>query len=72
MCFRCGELGHYANECPNPRKEEGYTPVCGNYCQMGHTTEECNAKPRNFPPSERDYKENQPKLPPNNSRDVIL
>ena len=51
-------------------KKRGYTLVCGNCRQMGHTAKECNAKPRNFPPSERDYKENQPKLPPNNSRDV--
>ena len=37
---------------------------------MEHTAEECNAKPRSFPPSERDYKENHPKLPLNNSRDI--
>ena len=37
---------------------------------MGHTAKECNAKPRSFPSSKRNYKENQPKLPPNNSRDV--
>ena len=43
---------------------------CGNCCQLGHTAEEYNAKPRNFLPSERNYKENQPKLPLNNSRDV--
>ena len=70
MCFRCDKLSHYANECPNPRKEERYTPVCGNCRQMGHIVKECNVKPRNFPPSERDYKENQPNLPPKNSRDV--
>ena len=70
VCYRCGEIDHCANECPNPKKEKGYTPMCGNCCQLGHAAEECNAKSRNFPPSKRDYKENPPKLPLSNSRDV--
>lgn len=29
VCWHCGELGHYRNNCPNPKKEEGYNPLCG-------------------------------------------
>ena len=47
ICYRCKELGHYANECPNPKVDEGYVPLCGNCKLQGHTTKDCR-RPRNF------------------------
>jgi hypothetical protein len=55
VCYRCGELEHYANNCPNLQKEEGYTPYCGRCRKPGHVVEECRASQPAFPPSERDY-----------------
>jgi hypothetical protein len=55
VCYRCGELGHYANNCPNPQKEEGYTPYCGRCRKLGHVAEECRASQPAFSPFERDY-----------------
>ena len=46
-CFHCRQLGHYASECPNQSYTEDYAPICGNYKQSGHTTDQCNA-PFNF------------------------
>ena len=34
-------MGHYANECPNPRKSQDYVPLCGNCKTAGHPTDEC-------------------------------
>ena len=47
ICYRCKELGHYANECPNPKVDEGYVPLCGNCKLQRHTTKDCR-RPRNF------------------------
>jgi hypothetical protein len=55
VCNRCGELGHYANNCPNPRKEEGYTPYCGRRPKPGHVAEECRAPFPVFPHSRKDH-----------------
>lgn len=41
MCFQCQELGHYANECPNPRISHGYVLLCGSCKTIGHPTYEC-------------------------------
>jgi hypothetical protein len=55
VCFNCGELGHYRNECPNPRKQVGYTPLCGRCHEPGYISTYCTAVITKFPPSERDY-----------------
>jgi hypothetical protein len=55
VCFNCGELGHYRNECPNPRKQEGYTPLCGRCREPRHISNYCTAVIIEFPPFERNY-----------------
>ena len=41
VCYRCQELGHYASECPNPKKEIGFIPLCGNCKEQGHWYYNC-------------------------------
>ena len=56
VCFRCQELGHYANECPNPRKSQDYVPLCGNCKTAGHPTDECSNPKKDYQSNERDWK----------------
>ena len=56
VCFRCGEIGHYAGDCPNPRKVQQDIPLCGNCKEAGHPTAECTQSRKEGPPSERDWK----------------
>ena len=55
VCFNCGELGHYRNKCPNPRKHEGYIPIYGRCHELGHISTCCTVVITEFPSSERDY-----------------
>ncbi|KAL2608389.1 hypothetical protein R1flu_026962 [Riccia fluitans] len=43
QCFHCGEKGHYANNCPNPRKQGGgvYDRLCQNCHTPWHTAPQC-------------------------------
>ncbi|KAL3686441.1 hypothetical protein R1sor_009015 [Riccia sorocarpa] len=34
-----GHMGHYANECPNPRQQQGYIPLCQNCHEPGHVSQ---------------------------------
>ena len=56
VCYRCQELGHYANECPNPRKSQDYVPLCGNCKTAGHPTDECTEPKKDYQSNERDWK----------------
>ena len=55
VCFNCGKLGHCRNDCPNPRKQEGYIPICGRCCESGHISTYCTTIVTEFPPLERNY-----------------
>ena len=66
VCYQCRELGNYANNCPNPQKEEDYTPYCGRCRKPSHIVEECRAPLPVFSPSKRDYPQgNQVQFQPN-------
>jgi peptide methionine sulfoxide reductase MsrB len=56
VCYRCQELGHYANECPNPRKAQDYVPLCGNCKTTGHPTNECPEPKKDYQSNDRDWK----------------
>ena len=56
VCYRCQELGHYANECPNPRKSQDYVPLCGNCKTAGHPTDECVDPKKDYQSNDRDWK----------------
>ena len=56
VCYRCQELGHYANECPNPRKSQDYVPLCGKCKTAGHPTDECPNPKNDYPSNDKDWK----------------
>ena len=58
-CFRCCQIRHYANECPNQSYTEDYAPICGNCKQSSHTTDQCNA-PFNFNNRNQQMQTNNP------------
>ena len=39
-CYQCGEVGHISTNCPNPRKQTGYVPMCGTCKEQGHVSED--------------------------------
>ena len=56
VCYRCQELGHYTNECPNPKKSQAYVPLCGNCKTAGHPTDECPEPKKDYQSNNRDWK----------------
>ena len=37
VCYNCGELEHMIRNCPHPKKQVGYEPLCGRCKEKGHT-----------------------------------
>lgn len=33
-CFNCGDVGHYAPNCPHPRRQRGFVLLCKNCAQV--------------------------------------
>jgi hypothetical protein len=65
-CYNCGDRTHYANQCPHPRRSEGYVPICGNCKQEGHTPLECPqpSQPKMMVRFADSVKDNPPKETP--------
>ncbi|OAE22085.1 hypothetical protein AXG93_3084s1010 [Marchantia polymorpha subsp. ruderalis] len=65
-CYNCGGMGHYSPQCPHPRRQMEYVPLCSNCRKPGHTAAECDQQPAlrptvGFvnPPSKDDVQVNQ-------------
>ncbi|OAE31324.1 hypothetical protein AXG93_3532s1000 [Marchantia polymorpha subsp. ruderalis] len=41
-CYNYGGTRHYFPNCPHPRRQMGYVPLCGNYRKLGQTAAECD------------------------------
>lgn len=52
VCYICKELGHYANNCPNPKKPQDYVHLSGNCKTTWHPTYECPRLEKEYPPLE--------------------
>ncbi|OAE31931.1 hypothetical protein AXG93_4485s1180 [Marchantia polymorpha subsp. ruderalis] len=74
-CFNCGDVRHFAPNCPHPRKPKGYLPLCSNCRQQGHIAVECNQprvarqQVRFVTPSKEDAQVNQVELSPEEQDD---
>jgi hypothetical protein len=55
VCWNCDEIDHYRSNCPHPKREVGYIPLCGRCRQQGHTANECTAPKPMSSSSERDW-----------------
>ncbi len=51
VCWSCKNIGHYANECPNPKAPERYVPLCGWYGEQSHITTQCQKIMQQIPHS---------------------
>lgn len=45
-CWNYGQPDHYSPQCPYPKQEVKYTPVCGNCGKKGHLPVECPSPPK--------------------------
>ena len=41
ICYKCKEVGHNKNNCPNLKNPQDYAPLCDNYTTIEHPIDEC-------------------------------